>query len=53
MSALTAETVRSTSHLVGDAIEAGRDPDMSLGILTKLVREAPLPSQLLLSVMRH
>ncbi len=27
-----------------DAIEAGREPDMPLDILAKLVREAPLPA---------
>jgi hypothetical protein len=39
-----AETIRSASHRVSDAIEAGREPDMPLDILTKLAREAPLPS---------
>ena len=39
-----AETIRSASHRVSDAIDAGREPDMPLDILTKLVREAPLPS---------
>jgi hypothetical protein len=39
-----AESVRSASHRVSDATEAGREPDMPLDILTKLVREAPLPS---------
>jgi hypothetical protein len=39
-----AETVRSASHRASDAIEAGREPDMPLEILTKLVRESPLPS---------
>jgi hypothetical protein len=39
-----AETVRSASHRVSDAIEAGRRPDMPLDILAKLVREAPLPA---------
>jgi len=39
-----AQTIRSASHRVSDAIKAGREPDMPLDILTKLVREAPLPS---------
>jgi hypothetical protein len=39
-----AETIRSTSHRVSDAINAGREPDMPLDVLAKLVREAPLPS---------
>ena len=39
-----AETIRSASHRVSDAIEAGRQPDMPLDILAKLVREAPLPA---------
>jgi ElaB/YqjD/DUF883 family membrane-anchored ribosome-binding protein len=39
-----AETIRSASHRVSDAIDAGREPDMPLDILTKLVREEPLPS---------
>jgi hypothetical protein len=38
------ETVRSASHRVSDAIGAGREPDMPLDILAKLVREAPLPA---------
>jgi hypothetical protein len=38
------ETIRSASHRVSDAIDAGREPDMPLDILAKLVREAPLPS---------
>jgi hypothetical protein len=39
-----AETIRSAGHRVSDAIEAGREPDMPLDILAKLVREAPVPS---------
>jgi hypothetical protein len=39
-----AETIRSASHTVSDAIEAGREPDVPLDILAKLVREAPLPA---------
>ncbi len=39
-----AESVRSASHRVSDATEAGREPDMPLDILAKLVREAPLPA---------
>jgi hypothetical protein len=39
-----AETIRSASHRVSDAIEAGREPDMPLDILAKLVRKAPLPA---------
>ena len=38
------ETMRLASHRVSDAIEAGREPDMPLDILARLVREAPLPS---------
>ena len=39
-----AEAIRSASQRVSDAIEAGRQPDMPLDILVKLVREAPLPA---------
>lgn len=39
-----AETIRSASHRVSDAIEAGSEPNMPLDILAKLVREAPLPA---------
>jgi hypothetical protein len=39
-----AETIRSASQRVSDAIEAGREPDMPLDILAKLIREAPLPA---------
>jgi hypothetical protein len=39
-----AETIRSASHGVSDAIDVGREPDMPLDILTKIFREAPLPS---------
>ena len=39
-----AETIRSASHRISDAIDAGREPDMPLDILSKLIREAPLPS---------
>jgi hypothetical protein len=35
-----AETIRSASHRISDAIDAGREPD----ILARLVREAPLHS---------
>jgi hypothetical protein len=39
-----AGTIRSASRRVSDAIEAGREPDMPLDILARLVREAPLHS---------
>jgi hypothetical protein len=39
-----AETIRSASHRISDAIDAGRGPDMPLDILARLVREAPLHS---------
>lgn len=39
-----AETIRSTSHRVSDAIEAGRKPHMPLDIPSRLVREVPLHS---------
>lgn len=38
------ETIRSASHSVNEAIDAGREPGMPLEILARLVREAPLPS---------
>jgi hypothetical protein len=42
--ARAAETIRSASRRVNDAIETGRQPDMPLDILVKFVREAPLHS---------
>ena len=38
------ETIRSASQGVNEAIEAGRKPGMPLDILSRMVREAPLPS---------
>jgi hypothetical protein len=40
------ETVKSTVHTIGDAIESGRKPGMPLSILSKIAREAPLGSLL-------
>jgi hypothetical protein len=40
------EAVKDTAHRVGNAIEAGRKPGMPLGILSNVVREAPLGSLL-------
>jgi hypothetical protein len=37
-----AETIRSASHRISDAIDAGREPDMPLE--ARLVRDAPLHS---------
>jgi hypothetical protein len=39
-----AETLRSASRHVSDAIETGRRPGMPLDIVTRMVREAPLAS---------
>ena len=38
------ETIRSASESVNEAIEAGRAPGMPLDILSRMVREAPLPA---------
>jgi hypothetical protein len=38
------EVVKDAAHRIGDAIEAGRKPGMPLGILSNVVREAPLAS---------
>jgi hypothetical protein len=40
------EAVKDTAHRVRNAIEAGRKPGMPLGILSNVVREAPLGSLL-------
>jgi hypothetical protein len=39
-----AETVKTASQSVHDAIETGRQPGMPLDVLSRLVREAPLQS---------
>jgi hypothetical protein len=39
-----AETLRSASRRVSDAIETSRRPGMPLDIVTRMVREAPLAS---------
>jgi hypothetical protein len=41
-----AETVKSSAHTIGDAIESGRRPGMPLSILSNIAREAPLGSLL-------
>ena len=41
-----AETVKSSAHTIGDAIESGRKPGMPLSILSNIAREAPLGSLL-------
>ena len=40
----TAEAIQNASRRVGEAVDAARQPDMPLDILTKLVRQAPLQS---------
>jgi len=39
-----AKAYQSASRRVGEALEAARQPDMPLDVLTKLVRQAPLQS---------
>ena len=41
------EAVKGTVHRVSGAIEAGRQPEMPLSILSDIVREAPLGSLLI------
>jgi hypothetical protein len=38
------DAFRSASRRVGEAVDAARQPDMPLDVLTKLVRQAPLQS---------
>jgi len=38
------EAIETVSSGVKTAIESGRQPDMPLGILSSLTREAPLPA---------
>jgi hypothetical protein len=40
----TAEVIQNASRRVGEAVDAARQPDMPLDILTKLVRQVPLQS---------
>ena len=39
-----AEAIQNASRRVGEAVDAARQPDMPLDVLTKLVRQAPLHS---------
>jgi ElaB/YqjD/DUF883 family membrane-anchored ribosome-binding protein len=39
-----AKAFQSASRRVGEAVDAARQPDMPLDVLTKLVRQAPLQS---------
>ena len=39
-----ADAFQTASRRVGDAVDAARQPDMPLDVLTKLVRQAPLQS---------
>jgi hypothetical protein len=39
-----AAKAQSASRRVGEAVDAARQPDMPLDVLTKLVRQAPLQS---------
>jgi hypothetical protein len=41
-----AEAVKSPTHRVSDAIDAGRKPGMPLSIVSNIAREAPLGSLL-------
>ncbi|HEY4969763.1 MAG TPA: hypothetical protein VII35_07645 [Steroidobacteraceae bacterium] len=38
------ETIQSATRRVSDVVDAARQPDMPLDVLTKLVRQAPLPA---------
>jgi len=38
------ETIQSATRRVGEVVDAARQPDMPLDVLTKLVRQAPLPA---------
>lgn len=38
------ETIQSATRRVSDVVDAARQPDMPLDVLTKLVRQAPLQS---------
>ena len=38
------ETFQSASRRVGEAVDAARQPDMPLDVITRLVRQAPLPA---------
>jgi ElaB/YqjD/DUF883 family membrane-anchored ribosome-binding protein len=40
----TAEVFQNAGRRVGEAVDAARQPDMPLDILTKLVKQAPLQS---------
>jgi hypothetical protein len=39
-----AEAIEIASNGVKSALEKGREPDMPLGILSSLTREAPIPA---------